>query len=891
MVTAAARRPRSIVGPWHLALTTRCPSTPSTPAATDTPPSPPDGPGHMDGEASATRTSRATPASTTRSAVVVAALKRGGCSPSRSSRSSRTSPAIIGLVKYQPQLKSSGLAHDRAEGLPARPAVHRPERRLQLPGRSATPRRCRGSTATCRGGTSTTGSACRSPRASSPRASSRSRSLQALSERLDVVPPRLSSAHPGVATYALLRQLRCSPFAAAVGAIAFELNGSIAWLTNAPANPVAVPAAVPARHRVRRRTPSGAQAARRVDPARRRRVAHDRGGVPRGRRHQRRRSSRRWFVVRLVQRRRDRAGILVRGALGVGGRASASPRPCSTRSSGLPEGANLGHPHLPARRPSRSRGRASPSSSRPTSSAASSTRTDPTINEVWTADGRLRRRDAARARPRRAVRPARTRRSRVLLAALGRRCSSAPSTTSRSSTRSWSTSRGSPTSPSTATSRARRCSACACSPRSASTTSSGSPAVKVLQRIVPGLAVVLALLRRSGSSRRPRRRAWAAPAPAQVVLGQHRALRRSRSSRSSSRRRRSRSVNAARAPRARSSLGCDPRRRGVRLLRGADPLVAAAGHHRHRAVTFLRGEPRRPALLLDRARPRPNYGSYYGIAVARRVGPAHPEELGRLRAHEAQPVHPAVAARQRRPGRGLPDHSGARGDDVRDRLRGVRGQVPPRRAPDPPRDLRAAPGLGTARRPTAARPSSSATARRRTSTRACSPRSRSTCPAARRRGSSTTVCSGDGVRDGDADRRRARRRAVRPLGAAHGSARALSITLVGVGAPRPSRCSPRRPPPASRRRSSADGVAPRRRPGTAPGARHVQLRARRRSHGSCDRLADRAHLPAAAPLADRDGAGLCGRRRTPMTSFTAHLRGTPRRSPTASCPTRAGPRR
>jgi hypothetical protein len=42
----------------------------------------------------------------------------------------------------------------------------------------------------------------------------------------------------GLATYWLLRELRCSPFASAAGAIAFELNGSIAWLTNAPANPV-----------------------------------------------------------------------------------------------------------------------------------------------------------------------------------------------------------------------------------------------------------------------------------------------------------------------------------------------------------------------------------------------------------------------------------------------------------------------------------------------------------------------------------------------------------------------------------------------------------------------------------------------------------------------------
>jgi hypothetical protein len=42
----------------------------------------------------------------------------------------------------------------------------------------------------------------------------------------------------GLATFFLLRELRCSPFAAAAGAIAFELNGSVAWLTNAPVNPV-----------------------------------------------------------------------------------------------------------------------------------------------------------------------------------------------------------------------------------------------------------------------------------------------------------------------------------------------------------------------------------------------------------------------------------------------------------------------------------------------------------------------------------------------------------------------------------------------------------------------------------------------------------------------------
>jgi hypothetical protein len=42
----------------------------------------------------------------------------------------------------------------------------------------------------------------------------------------------------GLATFFLLRELRCSPLAAAAGAIAFELNGSVAWLTNAPVNPV-----------------------------------------------------------------------------------------------------------------------------------------------------------------------------------------------------------------------------------------------------------------------------------------------------------------------------------------------------------------------------------------------------------------------------------------------------------------------------------------------------------------------------------------------------------------------------------------------------------------------------------------------------------------------------
>lgn len=42
----------------------------------------------------------------------------------------------------------------------------------------------------------------------------------------------------GIATYLLLRELRLSPFASAAGAIAFGLNGSIAWVTNTPANPI-----------------------------------------------------------------------------------------------------------------------------------------------------------------------------------------------------------------------------------------------------------------------------------------------------------------------------------------------------------------------------------------------------------------------------------------------------------------------------------------------------------------------------------------------------------------------------------------------------------------------------------------------------------------------------
>lgn len=41
-----------------------------------------------------------------------------------------------------------------------------------------------------------------------------------------------------IATFLLLRELRCSPLAATAGGIAFGLGGAFAWLTNAPANPL-----------------------------------------------------------------------------------------------------------------------------------------------------------------------------------------------------------------------------------------------------------------------------------------------------------------------------------------------------------------------------------------------------------------------------------------------------------------------------------------------------------------------------------------------------------------------------------------------------------------------------------------------------------------------------
>ena len=120
----------------------------------------------------------------------------------------------------------------------------------------------------------------------------------------------------GVATYALLRQLRCSPFAAAAGGIAFGLNGAIAWITNAPANPVPfLPVCLLGIEYV-------------VSAAGRKRlggwillalgvwlsvvagfpeVAVMNAGLVAA-----------WFILRLVQRWPDRLGILVRGAFGVG---------------------------------------------------------------------------------------------------------------------------------------------------------------------------------------------------------------------------------------------------------------------------------------------------------------------------------------------------------------------------------------------------------------------------------------------------------------------------------------------------------------------------------------------------------------------------------------------
>ena len=103
-------------------------------------------------------------------------------------------------------------------------------------------------------------------------------------------------------------------------------------------------------------------------------------------------------------------------------------------------------------------------------------------------------------------------------------------------------------------------------------------------------------------------------------------------------------------------------------------------------------------------------------------------------------------------------------------------------------------------------------------------------------------------------RARGRRRAVLARGAASALGTALSITLVGVGGrpgPRVHGVGRSRGIPSS---VVADGVPRRRR---EPRQARVDLHLRRppRSRASCSRRGPR-HLPAAAPLADRDRAGL-----------------------------------
>jgi hypothetical protein len=119
----------------------------------------------------------------------------------------------------------------------------------------------------------------------------------------------------GVAVFALLRELRCSPFAAAIGGLAYQLNGSLAWLTNAPANPVPfLPICLLGVEWVvqaagRKRAGGWLMLAFGVwlsvvagFPE----VAVINAGLVAA-----------WFVVRLVQRWPDRVGILWRSALGV----------------------------------------------------------------------------------------------------------------------------------------------------------------------------------------------------------------------------------------------------------------------------------------------------------------------------------------------------------------------------------------------------------------------------------------------------------------------------------------------------------------------------------------------------------------------------------------------
>jgi hypothetical protein len=120
----------------------------------------------------------------------------------------------------------------------------------------------------------------------------------------------------GVATFLLLRQLRCSTIASSAGGIAFGLCGSLAWLTNAPANPLAfLPMCL-----------LGIEYAVSATDARRRggwivlalavwlsivagfpEVTALDGGVVAL-----------WFLLRAAQRPREWRGFLTRGALGVG---------------------------------------------------------------------------------------------------------------------------------------------------------------------------------------------------------------------------------------------------------------------------------------------------------------------------------------------------------------------------------------------------------------------------------------------------------------------------------------------------------------------------------------------------------------------------------------------
>ena len=675
-------------------------------------------------------------------------------------------------------------------------------------------------------------------------------------------------------------------------AIAFQLNGSIAWLTNAPANPIAVPPAVPPRHRVRRerrRAPSGEggwillalgvwlsivagfpevaviNAGARRGLVRRppRPAPAGPRGHPRARRARRRRSA---FCL-------------------------AAPAPQRVRRASR-RSANVGIAHLPRSRRSRSRGRASPSSSRPTSSAASSTAPTRPSPSVWTRIGgyagvtllvlAARRRSSGR-RERCAARAARR---------LGARCSSAPTSTSRSCTRSWSTSRGSPTSPSTATTRARRCCACASSPRSASTTSSGCPRCKVLQRIVPGLAVVLVLfvdrVLLDARGRAPGRTctcpSWYWGSIALFASS-------SRSSAVLVVAARARARDAAPGSRA-SSLGA------VLVVEAFGffevPILAwpRAGRYDTAPVTFLRATPRRPAVLHDRAGCAPNYGALLRHPVARRVGPAASRRTGATTC--TTNLNPCILPWQLGNGGpvpGCPITPVLEVDDVRHHLRGGRGQVPPRRAPDPPRAIFMQPQAGSGRLDARRRRDdrAHASARRRTSTRACSPSLTVDLP-----GGPPPALDDDGLQRAACVHRR-RRPARAPaarcstLSAPLALGSALTITLAASAAdarPRAHRARPLAGLPSS---VAADGVL----------LGGVQDRARRASRSptrptSIPRLVrstQTAHiylLPHPSPIATAPGCAVAAHT---MTLVHGALRGTLDAHLPRARPTRAGRRR